>query len=117
MDEAAIFFGGPAGWCGFKRGKGFAFGSELKAAQSAFFRFAIEGLRDGGGTTHGAEGEYLDGEFSGFVADEQVVTDAEFTGGFGGMRIGINAAKFTGTGSESAGLEEAGSPEPLVNSD
>ena len=117
MDESAIFFGGSAARCGFKCGKGFAFGGELEAALAAFFRFAIEGLCNGSGTTHGAEGEDLDGEFSGFIADEEVVTDVDFTGGFGGVGIEIDAAKFAGAGCKSAGFEEASSPEPLVNSD
>ena len=96
MDEAAIFFGGSASGCRFKCGEGFALGGKLKAALAAFFGFTKKSLCDRGGATHGANDEDFNGEFTSFVADEEMVTDSDFPGGFGGVGIGVDAAEFAG---------------------
>ena len=82
---------------------------------AAGFGFLVKGLGLGGGAALLGELEDFDLEFAGFVFDVELVTGADFAGGFGGVGIGRDAAEVTGVGGEGAGFEEAGGPEPFVD--
>ena len=55
-------------------------------------------------------------KFAGLAGNLQRIADAHGARGLEGLSRGLNSAEITGFGCESSRLEEAGGPEPFVDS-
>jgi hypothetical protein len=116
-DVAAVAFGGAAGGEHFEFAHGFAFGGDFLSEFAAGVGFSIKGLGDGGGAAKVAEEKNFDFEVAAVVGNAKHVSDVDFSGGFGGLVVGLNAAEFAGSSGERAGLKEAGRPKVFVDAD
>jgi hypothetical protein len=112
----AVAFRRPAYREFFELAHGFAFGGDLQALFFALFGFAVEGLCDRGWAADFTQQQDFYMKFASRARDSQHVADADGSGGFGGLSGGLNSAEFTGFGCEGSRLEEAGGPEPFVDS-
>ena len=95
-DVAAVAFRRAVGGDRSELLHGLALGGELEARFFAGFGFSVEGLGDGGGAAHLAEGENLDVEFAALIADVEHVVDADVAGWLGLDFVGVDAAEIAG---------------------
>jgi hypothetical protein len=114
---ATIAFGGAAGGEHFELAGGFVLGGRFLPELAAGIGLAVEGLSDGGWAADVAEEQDFDLEVATVIGDAEHVSDADFTGGFSGLIVGLNASEFAGAGGEGAGFEKSGSPDVFVDAD
>ena len=116
MDSAAIAFGRTAGRGWSEVESGLALLGEPAACFAAGLGFAIELLSDRSRPARVAESQHLDFKVAALCFDGEPVTGPDLAGGTRGLMVGLNAVQLTGFGGEGPGLEEAGGPKPLVES-
>ena len=95
---------------------GFAFSGHFQALFLALFGFAVEGLCDRCWAADFTEQQDFQVKVSAFVGDSQHVSNSDGARGFEGLSGGLNSAEIAGFGGERSRLEEAGGPQPLVDS-
>ncbi len=98
-----------------KLGHGLSLFCQLLPKLPAGFRFAVKRLRDGRRAAYLAQLQDFHLKLAAVISDLQQVTHAHFTGWFGLLSIGTDAAQLTGPRGERARLEEAGGPKPFVH--
>jgi hypothetical protein len=54
-------------------------------------------------------------EIAAIIRYSQHVSNADFARRFGGLSVGLDPAKLTGSGGQRARLKESGGPEPFVH--
>ena len=114
-DAAAVALGRPV--LGQRREllHGLALFSQFEAGFTAGVCFAIVGLRNGGGAAQLTEFQNFNLEQATLIFNLQHVADVDLACGLGAQSVGEDAADVAGLAGESARLEEAGCPEPLVH--
>lgn len=95
----------------------FALFGGFPAELDALGGLAVEGLGDSGGGALLAQAEDFDREVAGLVADLQHVAEPDLAGGLAACLVGRDTTHVAGLGGLFASLEEAGGPEPLVDTD
>src|SRR5580700_3373233 len=115
VEFAAVAFGRAGCGGGSEMHHGFSFLGGLAASFTAGVGFAVERLRDGGGSAEVAEGEDVDFELAAFGADLEAIADVNVAAGFDRLVVGLDAVEFAGAGGLGAGFEEARRPEPFVD--
>jgi hypothetical protein len=73
-------------------------------------------LRNRSWAAHVAEKQDFDLKVAALVCHSQHVSNPNLARSLGGLLVGLNPAKFTGSRGQCSRLEESGSPEPLVHS-
>src|SRR6185369_1626938 len=112
---AAIALGRPTLLDGQRRLRGeCALAREFLAPGEAFGRLLVELLRHRGGAAHVAEPLHHHRAGDGALAQLDGVALAQLARGLGELAVDLHALAADLLGSEAAGLEEAGGPQPLV---
>jgi hypothetical protein len=113
---ATVAFRRPACRELFELPHGPAFGRNFQALFLAFVGLAVESLRDRCGAADFTEQQDFYVKFAALVRDPQHVSNSHGARGFEGLPSGLDPAQIAGFGRQGPGLEEAGSPKPLVYS-
>jgi len=116
-DATAVAFGRTAFGEGSVLLHGFSLGGFALALFFAGFGFAVEGLRNGGGTADFTEVQDFNVKLAALVLDAKHVAYPHIAGGLDSDFVGVNPAEIAGLGGEGARLEEARNPKPLVDAD